>query len=130
MFPLEFIPRYGAEDGGLKGAFGDVIPARFSMNIALESTSSITNLFVNHEQMYYERDKEDNNVFVKIERTQHLKAKDIVISYKTEGIRKPQISLISSKKYPNEVAVHISFIPRTSENADSGKFYSGENPIN
>jgi hypothetical protein len=40
-----------------------------------------------------------------------LKAKDIVVSFLNENIRKPQVVL--SKKYPGEIAAHVPFIPRS-----------------
>jgi hypothetical protein len=44
-----------------------------------------------------------------------LKAKDIVVSFSNKNIRKPQVVLSKSKKYPGEIAAHVTFIPRSSD---------------
>ena len=50
----------------------------------------------------------DGDSTVRLPESENVKANDIVVSFSTEQIREPSISLHTSDKYPNEVAVHIS----------------------
>jgi hypothetical protein len=62
MFPLEFIPKYGAFDGGIEGASGTTMPAPFTMNINLRSTSPLTSLFISHNEIGITKNKENTDV--------------------------------------------------------------------
>ena len=57
-------------------------------------------------------------------KSKYIAAKDIVISYSTESIREPQLVLTRCDKYPGQIAAHISYIPRKSEEhiVDEGRF--------
>ena len=114
IFPLDFFPRYGAEEG-LKGERGSYLPAEFGAEFNIKSSSVITNLDVSHEGMRFEQSEDGREVRVTMDASKDIVAKDIVISYSTEQIREPQLVLTKWNKYPNKVAAHISFIPRSSE---------------
>ena len=54
-------------------------------------------------------------VVVTMEEHKDIIAKDIVVSYSTKEIRQPSIVLHQSTKHPDEMAAHVSFIPRVSD---------------
>ena len=54
-------------------------------------------------------------VEITLEESEATQARDIVISYSTEQIREPTITLHASDKHPDEIAAHISCIPRVSD---------------
>ena len=54
-------------------------------------------------------------VEITMDKSKDTLAKDIVVSYSTDYIREPTIVLHQSSKHPNEIAAHISFIPRVSD---------------
>jgi len=123
MFPLEFIPRYGSKDtnGGVVGEENTHMPAKFEMKMSIISTSTITNLFKSHKEIKMENNEDDTELILTIEPEESLEAKDLVLSFSTEHIREPQISLTKCEKFPGEVAAHISFIPRCSEEPTHSK---------
>ena len=114
MFPLEFIPRYGDPEG-LKGEDGDLMPAPFSMDLQLASSTPITDLKLSHDEILQKQTKDGTSVQLTLLNESELSAKDIVVSFSAEAIREPQVTLTKSEKHPGEVAAHISFIPRSSE---------------
>ena len=125
VFPLDFFPRYGAEQG-LLGETGKLLPAEFEADITLKSSSIITNLDVSHKGFAFEQSEDGCEVHLNLAPSKDIAAKDIVISYSTEHIREPQLVLTRCDKYPGEVAAHISYIPRSSEEheVDEGIFSS------
>ena len=125
VFPLDFFPRYGAEQG-LLGETGKLLPAEFEADITLKSSSIITNLDVSHKGFAFEQSEDGCEVRLNLAPSKDIAAKDIVISYSTEHIREPQLVLTRCDKYPGEVAAHISYIPRSSEEheVDEGIFSS------
>jgi hypothetical protein len=66
MLPLDFIPKYEAFDGEIEGASGATMPAPFTMNINLRSTSPLTSLFISHNQIGITKNKENTDVNLKI----------------------------------------------------------------
>lgn len=65
--------------------------------------------------MKHVQSDDGKTVTVELQKSIDVFSKDIVVSYSTEEIRKPTIVLHQSSKYPNDVAAHISFIPRVSD---------------
>ena len=114
VFPLEFIPRYGATEG-VKGEGGSTMPAPFSLDLHLTSSTTITDLTLSHDEIQHEQNEDGTSVRLSIKNEDKLKAKDIVVSFSAEAIREPQVTLTKNEKHPGEVAAHISFIPRSSE---------------
>uniref|UniRef100_A0A7S3J1X8 VWFA domain-containing protein n=1 Tax=Euplotes harpa TaxID=151035 RepID=A0A7S3J1X8_9SPIT len=111
---MEFFPRYG-DKTGIPGQEGKYLPADFSLDFKIKSNSVVTNLDVSHQEMTYEQNEDGTEVSITIEMCETVVAKDIVISYSSEQIRQPQLTLTKCAKFPGEVAAHISFIPRSSE---------------
>jgi hypothetical protein len=99
--------------------------AEFSVDFIIKSTSVITNLDVSHKGMTCEQSEDGLGVRILLEPSKDILAKDFVISYSTEQIRKPQLTLTKCDKYPGELVAHISHIPRVSEEHDNdqGKIY-------
>jgi hypothetical protein len=122
VFPLEFVPRYGDFEG-IAGQFGNVMPAPFSMEMKVQSTSALLSTRLSHDEFRCSTESE-SEVVIHLDAVKGLNAKDIVIAFTSEGIRKPQVSLAKSDKFPNEIAAHVSFIPRSSEEIDIlGKYF-------
>mmetsp|Transcript_31263 Transcript_31263/g.35704 ORF Transcript_31263/g.35704 Transcript_31263/m.35704 type:complete len:280 (+) Transcript_31263:449-1288(+) len=113
IFPLEFFPRYGDTEG-IFGQEGTHLPAEFSLDFVIKSPSVITNLAVSHEKIIFEQSEDGTEVRLKMDPSKSVPAKDLVVSYSTKQIREPKFTLTRCGKYPGEVAVHISFIPRSS----------------
>ena len=124
IFPLEFFPRYGDTEGIL-GQEGSLLTAEFSAEFIIRSTSVITNLDVSNKGVTYEQSVDGQEVRLVLESSKDIIAKDFVISYSTEQIREPQITLAKWDKYPGEIAAHISYIPRSSDEheVDEGKIF-------
>lgn len=114
IFPMEFFPRYG-DDKGVKGQAGSCLPSEFSLDLTVKSTSVVTNLNVSHEGISFEQSADGKEVRLQLQPSTSVAAKDVVVSYSTEQIREPQITLTKCAKFPGEVAAHISFIPRSSD---------------
>ena len=118
IFPINFIPKYNptrADKISQPSSRGNWIPGKFSCNIIVESTSEISDLSVSHKGMKYVQSDDGKKVTITLEKAKDVFSKDIVISYSTEEIRAPSVVLHQSTKHPNEVAAHISFIPRISD---------------
>lgn len=122
LFPMEFIPRYGNKEGLLERK---VVPAKFSMNMKVSASSVVSDLHMSHSEMIYEQSEDGKALFVKILEADSFKANDIVISYKSQNIREPQVTLTKNSKFPGEVAVQVSYIPRSSEEEEQsdGKIF-------
>mmetsp|Transcript_15510 Transcript_15510/g.17982 ORF Transcript_15510/g.17982 Transcript_15510/m.17982 type:complete len:858 (-) Transcript_15510:20-2593(-) len=117
IFPVNFIPRYDPTRTTLDQpkVGGDRIPGNFSCSITVEASAAISDLSVSHKGMTFVQSEDGKQVTVKLEKAKDVLAKDIVVSYSTETIRQPSISLHACDKYQDEVAAHISFIPRVSD---------------
>ena len=122
IFPLEFFPRYGDYEG-LVGQTGEFLPAEFEADFSIQSDSLITNLDVSHKGFTFEQSEDGLKVRMHLEPSKDTIAKDLVISYSTENIREPKLVLKKWAKYPGEIAAHITFIPRGSDehDVDGGK---------
>ncbi|CAI2381443.1 unnamed protein product [Moneuplotes crassus] len=116
VFPLNFIPRYSKPGSGKgpKGR-GAYIPGKFSASILVESSSKISDLMTSHKGMAQKITNSGKTVSLELAQSGAVKAADIVVSFATETIRKPQITLHASTKHPDEVVAHITCIPRISE---------------
>jgi fructose-specific component phosphotransferase system IIB-like protein len=91
------------------------MPAPFSLDLQLTSSTIITDLTLSHAEIQHEQNEDGASVRLSIKNEDKLKAKDIVVSFSAEAIREPHVTLTKSEKHPGEVAAHISFIPRSSE---------------
>ena len=118
VFPIEFIPRYGDTDGTY-GQGGSLMPAGIDMQFKICANSVITNLCVSHDGMEYVQSEDGKMVELKLSSDEPITSKDLVISYSSEHIRQPQLSIFRSDKYPGKLAAHISFIPRSSEECEN-----------
>ncbi|CAI2383543.1 unnamed protein product [Moneuplotes crassus] len=116
IFPLNFIPRYASSSSAkAPKTGGKYIQGKFSADIDLEASSEIENLCVSHSSITIEKDPSGKKVSLKLPESGATQARDIVVSYSTEEIRKPQITLHQSDKHPDEVVAHITCIPRISD---------------
>jgi hypothetical protein len=115
IFPINFIPKFNPnnEEGDVK-ARGNRLWGKFSCNIALEASSVISDLNVSHD-MKMTQSECGKKVILTLESSKDIVWKDVVVSYSTEQIREPIVKLYSSDKHPDEVAAHITFIPRVSD---------------
>jgi uncharacterized protein YegL len=114
---MNFIPKYtppGTKHVEQPSGRGGYIPGKFSCDISIESNNVISDLNVSH-MMEFVQDESGKKVTIKMAESSEVIAKDVVVSYSTEQIREPCVTLYSSDKYPGEVAAHISFIPRVSD---------------
>ena len=116
IFPVNFIPRYYPEGTHTKEprASGDRIPGKFSSKITIDASNVISDLSASH-MMSITQSESGKRVVIKIDEDKDVIAKDIAVSYSTEQIREPTIVLHQSSKHPEEVAAHVSFIPRVSD---------------
>ncbi|CAI2384019.1 unnamed protein product [Moneuplotes crassus] len=116
IFPYELIP--GARKYARMTKSDAKVCAKFNweitMNFMIQSLHEISSVIASH-QMKTEL-SEDKKVAKAMlsSKTSELDS-NIMISYSTDGIRLPTISLFSDQKIKNEVAAHITFIPRLSE---------------
>ena len=152
FFPNEFFPRYeNAEENKISSrkqrnsSDSDVsdlshsshssyseeivqklLPSEFKATINIQSASVITNLNVSHSGCTFEQSEDGLNVKLYLELSTDIPTNDIVVSYSTEWIRVPKLTLVRWPKYPDEIVAHISYIPRGSEEheLDGGKFSS------
>ena len=124
IFPLNFFPLIGNKKKYSRSA-NKLLPAEFKASIKIQSSSMITNLDVSHKEFEFEQNEDGCEVNLKIGPSKDVAAKDIVISYSTVNIREPQLVLTRCDKYPGQIAAHISYIPRNSEEhkVDEGRFY-------
>ena len=117
IFPLEFFPRYGDTEGVI-GEDGKYMTAEFSADFTIKSTSVITNLDVSNKGMVCEQSEDGQEVRIQLMPSKDVIAKDFVISYSTEQIRKPQLAITKCDRFPGELVAHISYIPRASDEHD------------
>ena len=115
VFPIEFIPRYGDSTGGIYGQGGFLTPTGIDLQFNINANSIITNLNVSHKGMKCIQTEDGQSVSIRFNSKHPIDAKDIVISYSSEQIRQPQLSIYRSDKHPGKLAAHISFIPRSSD---------------
>ena len=115
VFPIEFIPKYGDTTDGIYGQGGSLTPTGIDLQFNINANSVITNLNVSHEGIEYVQTEDGQSVNLKLSSQDPIIAKDLVISYSSQQIRKPQLCVYKSDKYPDKLAAHISFIPRSSE---------------
>ena len=124
IFPVNFIPKYQPAASGKisqPGSRGNTIPGKFSWSVTVECSSVISDLSVSHLGMKHIQSEDGKKVVVELAKSIDVFSKDIVVSYSTEQIRTPSIVLHQSDKYPNDVAAHISFIPRVSDEHEEDK---------
>ncbi|CAI2375453.1 unnamed protein product [Moneuplotes crassus] len=114
IFPMNFIPGIITSSYG-KNNMKRNIPGEFSANIVVEASSTISDLSVSHSEMVHEQDDSGNRVTIALKESSSINSKDIVVSFSTPEIRKPQITLQTSDKHPEEVLAHITCIPRISD---------------
>ena len=123
VFPIEFIPKYGDNSDGIYGQDESLTPTGVDLLFNINSYSIITNLNVSHEGMEYVQTEDGQSVNLRLSSHNPFYTRDLVISYSSEQIREPQLSIYKSDKYLGKLAVHISFIPRISDECKfEGKF--------
>ena len=93
VFPIEFIPKYGDSTGGIYGQGGDLTPTGIDFQFNINANSVITNLNVSHEGMVYIQTKDGQSVDLRLSSKDPIYAKDLVISYSSEQIREPKLSI-------------------------------------
>ena len=122
IFPLNFFPLIGDKKKNWKNE-DESQPAEFNASIKIQSSSIITNLDVSHKGFAFEQSEDRCEVRLNYGPSTNIVVKDIVISYSTGRIREPQLVLTRCDKYPGQIAAHISYIPRESEEheVDEGK---------
>ena len=99
------------------------MPAPFSLDLQLTSSTIITDLTLSHDDIKHEQSENGTAVYLSISNESELKARDVLISFSAEAIREPQVTLTKNEKHPGEVAAHISFIPRSSDEPErQGKY--------
>lgn len=134
IFPVNFIPQYDADKSqnayvpnsirsagpdattsSAPAVLGSYIPGKFSCSVTVEASNVISDLSVSHKAMEHSQSEDGKTVTIKLAEASQVIARDIVVSYSTEQIREPCIALHQSDRHPDEVAAHISFIPRVSD---------------
>lgn len=118
IFPLSFIPKY--QESEFEGyiqpkAEGDYIPGEFSAKIEIEANDRISNVQVSNIFMEKRFSNGGKSVTCELHPMKNRKGVDLVVSFATETIRKPQITLHSSDKQDEKVVAHISWIPKISK---------------
>ena len=121
IFPLNFFPLIGDEKKNWEN--DEPQSAEFNANIKIQSSSIITNLDVSHKGFAFQQSEDECEVRLNYSSSTNIVVRDIVISYSTGRIREPQLVLTRCDKYPGQIAAHISYIPRESEEheVDEGK---------
>ena len=117
IFPMELIP--GVRKYINMTKLDENIVAKFdwdfNMSVNLSSHSKISNINCSHEFETKFSDDQKSAKLIFVSKSQSIDS-DIIVSYSTDEIREPIITLHSDpNKYEGEVAAHISFVPRLSE---------------
>ena len=71
--------------------------------------------------MKHEQSEDGKQVKIVLDKSDKTNSKDIVVSFSTENIREPVVKVYKSDKHPEELAAHISFIPRVSDEHEANE---------
>ena len=127
VFPANFLPDFVK----FEREGSSVQKTVFSAKIEVVNESEVINLSVSHKEFSLTEDDDKKRQVLEIHDTKDMDEtkKDIVVSFSTSLIRDTCLKFYQCEEYPNEVAAHISFIPRVSNETEEEDTKIDDQPI-